>query len=534
MTADAYTVVIPTVGRPSLPDLLRSLDQSPGPTPAEVIVVDDRRRPQSPLALPPTGLPTRVQRGRGAGPAAARNVGWRTSATAWVVFLDDDVVVDEGWREALAADLAVIPDDAAASQARLSVPQPRGRRPTDWERNVAGLETACWITADMAYRRAVLEEVGGFDERFPRAFREDADIGLRVNAAGYLLLQGERRSTHPVRHASPWVSIRAQAGNADDVLMRALHGPDWRLRAHAEGGRTDRHVATTMAAAIALASSRAHRRRLAAVAALMWAAGTAELAARRIVPGPRTVREVTTMLATSTVLPPAATAYWAIGWGRLPKLLSDASRAPLGQSRPPLAVPWPTVRGRWRYGLVPRQLTADVEWRPQAILLDRDGTLVVDVPYNGEPDAVVPMPGVRQALRRARAAGLAVGAVTNQSGVGRGQLTLPEVDAVNRRVEELVGRIDVWAVCPHAPDDGCGCRKPAPGLIKEAANRLGVDPSGCAVIGDTAADVDAAAAAGARGVLVPTRATRSDEIRAARQVAPDLLTAIDLVVGGRC
>ena len=131
----------------------------------------------------------------------------------------------------------------AASQGRVRVPMPAGRRPTDWERNVRGLETARWATADMAYRRSVLQEVGGFDERFPRAYREDADLGLRVTGAGYRIVRGRRAVTHPVRPAGRLVSVRLQAGNADDVLMRGLHGRGWRERAGVPRGRRARHLA---------------------------------------------------------------------------------------------------------------------------------------------------------------------------------------------------------------------------------------------------------------------------------------------------
>ena len=80
----------------------------------------------------------------------------------------------------------------AATQGRIVVPVPA--RPTDWERNVSGLEHARWATADMAYRRDVLAAVGGFDERFPRAYREDADLGLRVTAAGWRIVDGAATS----------------------------------------------------------------------------------------------------------------------------------------------------------------------------------------------------------------------------------------------------------------------------------------------------------------------------------------------------
>ncbi|NMR30790.1 D-glycero-alpha-D-manno-heptose-1,7-bisphosphate 7-phosphatase [Crystallibacter degradans] len=168
---------------------------------------------------------------------------------------------------------------------------------------------------------------------------------------------------------------------------------------------------------------------------------------------------------------------------------------------------------------------------PQAVLFDRDGTLVVDVPYNADPQQVRPMPGAAEALDAVRRAGLRCGVLTNQSGIARGLLQRPQVDAVNARVAELLGPFDLWEVCPHGPADGCECRKPAPGMILSACRRLGLQPSEVAFIGDIGADVEAAAAAGATGVLVPTPVTRAEEIDAAELVAPDLAAALELLLG---
>jgi histidinol-phosphate phosphatase family protein len=168
-----------------------------------------------------------------------------------------------------------------------------------------------------------------------------------------------------------------------------------------------------------------------------------------------------------------------------------------------------------------------------AVLFDRDGTLVVDVPYNGDPAAVVAMPGAAEAVRRVRAGGLRVGMVSNQSGLATGRFTRAQLDAVNARVTALVGPFDTWQVCPHAPSAGCGCRKPRPGLVLAAAAALGVRPEHCVVVGDIGADVAAAQAAGAVGVLVPTPHTRAAEVAAAPVVHPDLGSAVDWILGGR-
>lgn len=172
---------------------------------------------------------------------------------------------------------------------------------------------------------------------------------------------------------------------------------------------------------------------------------------------------------------------------------------------------------------------------PRAVLFDRDGTLCVDVPYNGNPNRVVPVPGAAGALARLRDAGVHLAVISNQSGIARGRHTPADVDAVNARLAELVGPIGPVFYCPHGPDDACRCRKPQPGLVLDACAALDVAPADCVVIGDIAADLGAAAAAGARAILVPTEMTRREEIEAARRdawVAPDLTSAVALVLGG--
>jgi glycosyltransferase involved in cell wall biosynthesis len=338
--APRYDVVVPTLGRRSLRDLIAALATGPGPLPGQVVLVDDRPEPVRelrPLLAGPetlwTGDPVLetvppslagrivVVAGPAAGPAAARNHGWRSTTAPWVAFLDDDVVPSGDWRARLAEDIAAAPADLAGSQGQVRVPVPAGRRPTDWERNLEGLERARWATADLAYRRTALASVGGFDERFPRAYREDADLGLRLTRAGWRIEPGRRRTSHPVRPADALVSVRLQAGNADDVLAFALHGRGWREAAGVPAGRRPRHLAITAAGVTGVAGLLLRRRRLAAAGLGSWLAGTAELAWARIAPGPRTPAEVATMVGTSTLLPAAASLHWLGGIVRHRRLL---------------------------------------------------------------------------------------------------------------------------------------------------------------------------------------------------------------------
>lgn len=493
MTATVpFSVVVPTIGRPGLGVLLRSVAATDGPPPERVVVVDDRRGAEGlappPIAAERSRLPIEVVATGSRGPAAARNAGWVRCDTEWVVFLDDDVHVSASWGSSLQADLAAAEDRVAGIQGRIVVPLPAGRRPTDAERGTAGLASARWITADMAYRRADLAVVGGFDERFPRAFREDADLALRVLDRGRHLARGSRTTIHPAvasRRAS--TSMRAQRGNADDALMRRVHGADWHARAGADRGALRAHALTTALAATGLVAAAWPRtRRTAWTLGAAWLVTTGRFALGRIRRGPLDRREVTAMLLSSAVIPPLAV------WHRA-----------AGERRHRRARPWREV--------------------PLAILFDRDGTLVEDVPYNGDPAEVRPVPGAREALDALRAAGIDIGVVTNQSGVARGLLTRDDVTAVNARIEELLGPIATWQVCPHGEADGCGCRKPRPDLVHAAAAALGVPGRRCLMVGDTAADVAAGKAAGVmRAVLVPNAATRPLEIAEARDVAASL------------
>ncbi len=154
----------------------------------------------------------------------------------------------------------------------------------------------------------------------------------------------------------------------------------------------------------------------------------------------------------------------------------------------------------WRRGASFTSLRRD--GAPCAVLFDRDGTLIEDVPYNGNPELVVPVLGARETLDRLRAAGLPLAVISNQSGVGRGLITMAQVEAVNARVEELLGPFAGWFYCPHSPENECECRKPKPKLILDAAEALGVPVSSCIVIGDKSSDLEAAANAGAMSILL--------------------------------
>ena len=159
-------------------------------------------------------------------------------------------------------------------------------------------------------------------------------------------------------------------------------------------------------------------------------------------------------------------------------------------------------------------------------LLDRDGTVVIDKVYLSDPAGLEFAPGVIEGLRLMRDAGLRFIMVTNQSGVARGFFDEKTLDAIHARLRAMLAQegIDLEAIyyCPHGPADDCRCRKPRPGLLLDAMGDFGFSPDDAVLIGDSDADMGAAAAAGVNGIRVATPDTGQD---AAADVAPDFTVA---------
>ena len=142
------------------------------------------------------------------------------------------------------------------------------------------------------------------------------------------------------------------------------------------------------------------------------------------------------------------------------------------------------------------------------VLLDRDGTLIVEKHYLSDPDQVELIAGAAEGLRRLAARGLGLVLVTNQSGIGRGFFDAARLAEIHARLlRELRAEgveLDGIFVCPHHPDEQCACRKPRPGLVLRAAGELGFEPARAFVVGDMASDVALGRALGATSLLVRT------------------------------
>lgn len=158
----------------------------------------------------------------------------------------------------------------------------------------------------------------------------------------------------------------------------------------------------------------------------------------------------------------------------------------------------------------------------QVVILDRDGTIVIDRNYLGDPAGLEFLSGAVSGLRKLHALGCRLVVITNQSGIGRGLLTQEQVQRVNeglsRMMQTIGAPLTATYYCPHAPDAGCDCRKPAVGLLLQAANELGVEPAQAIVIGDKASDIQLGQRVGAFTVLVV-----GDHFESAQTSKPDAI-----------
>ncbi len=167
----------------------------------------------------------------------------------------------------------------------------------------------------------------------------------------------------------------------------------------------------------------------------------------------------------------------------------------------------------------------------RVIILDRDGTVIVDHGYLDDPEKLQFLPGAAQGLQRLHVQGHRLIIVSNQSGVGRGRLSLERLQQINRRLIDMVRAIGVELAgiycCPHRPEENCGCRKPQTGLVLQAAAALGFEPEGCIVIGDKHSDMELGRRLGAITMLVSSGAASAPA--GANYLIRDLLEASQVI-----
>lgn len=159
----------------------------------------------------------------------------------------------------------------------------------------------------------------------------------------------------------------------------------------------------------------------------------------------------------------------------------------------------------------------------RALFLDRDGTLIEDVGYPSDPEQVRLLPGVADALRYLQQRGLVLVVVSNQSGIGRGRITQEQADAVHARFLNCLHQAGVTLMaayyCPHAPEEGCRCRKPSPGMLQQAANDWGIALEQSFLVGDKLSDIEAGQRVGCFSLLLSPEGPVSFATERSRSVA---------------
>lgn len=172
------------------------------------------------------------------------------------------------------------------------------------------------------------------------------------------------------------------------------------------------------------------------------------------------------------------------------------------------------------------------EAKSPAVFLDRDGTLMHDADYCSRPDQVRVFDGVASALRQLKKAGYKIIVITNQSGIGRGFFTEKEYRTVEAEVSRQLGNglIDATYFCPDAPGQPSECRKPAPGMVLQAAREHNVDISLSFLVGDKEIDAECAHNAGVRAIRVRTGFDKMTDGSCADWVAEDVPAAAEIIL----
>ncbi len=304
------SVVVPTYRRPQL--LAKCLDalvaQEFAPTDFEILIADDandvttKQKVAEISAKSRPGIAYLAVTGVH-GPAAARNVGWRAARGDIVAFTDDDCIPDPGW---LATGVAAFSPDVAAVSGRVVVP--RASVVTDYERDTAGLERADFVTANCFCRRAVLEAIGGFDEQFKAAWREDSDLHFALLATGRQIVRvAGAVVVHPIRSA-PWgISVPQQKKSLFDALLYKKHPRLYREKIRSAPPLD--YYTMVLLLGLAVGAAVMAQPWTAAAAGLGWMVLYARFCYRRLRGTSHAPAHVAEMIATSVLIPPLSV-FW--------------------------------------------------------------------------------------------------------------------------------------------------------------------------------------------------------------------------------
>lgn len=308
----AVSVVIPTRARaPLLARCLAALAEQDFPEcDYEIVVVGDGDDPRTRATTETAAAATAARVSylalpEARGPAAARNVGWRAAQARVIAFTDDDTVPDRDWlREGVRAFFSGV----MGVWGRVIVPL--SPAPSDYQREVARLANAEGATANCFYRREALIAVGGFDERFTAAWREDSDLYFRVlRRCGAVVHAPAAVVTHPARAAGWGVSLAQQRKSLFNALLYKKHPVLYRSRIQARPP----YLYYGIVAALACATGAALHglSGAAAVSAALWLLLTVALFLRRLSGTSRRRAHLMEMLLTSALIPPLSV-FWRV------------------------------------------------------------------------------------------------------------------------------------------------------------------------------------------------------------------------------
>ena len=241
------------------------------------------------------------------GPAAARNLGWHAARGGIIAFTDDDTIARADW---LQNGIDAFSDNVHAVWGRIVMPL--NGTPTDYELDAKGLETAEFVTANCFCRKRVLEDIGGFDERFRFAWREDADLYFNlISYSANIVHAPNAVMTHPIRPARWGVSLSQVKKVQFDALLFKKHPALYRQKIRARP-RWDFYV-TVGSLLAAAAASLADMDETAALAALVWFFMTARFCIKRLLHTSKKPSHVLEMIVTSALIPPLAVFWRMIG-----------------------------------------------------------------------------------------------------------------------------------------------------------------------------------------------------------------------------